>query len=84
MELISDYLETYEGRDKFLKTLSYTSKLLTIIPRSQENINKIKYFSSQISDCRVILRLLDDIPSIYYAYSYWNGKQVCLCKDELI
>ncbi|KAF7990215.1 hypothetical protein HCN44_000020 [Aphidius gifuensis] len=75
MELITDYLETYEGRDKFLRTLSYTSKLLTIIPRSQENVNKIKYFSSQMSDCRVMLRLFDDIPTIYYAYSYWNGKQ---------
>lgn len=78
MELISDYLETYEGRDKFLRTLSYASKLLSIIPKSNENAEKIKYFSSQMSGCRVMLRLLDDIPTIYYTYSYGWGKQVSL------
>ncbi|XP_063995447.1 peroxisomal membrane protein 11C [Diachasmimorpha longicaudata] len=75
MELISEYLETYEGRDKFLRTLSYAAKLATVFPKSEDTANKFKYFGSQMSGCRVMLRLLDDIPSLYYALTYGSGRQ---------
>ncbi|XP_076239095.1 peroxisomal biogenesis factor 11c [Calliopsis andreniformis] len=72
--LISDYLETYEGRDKFLRTLSYVAKFLTLNASSRETEKKLKIFSSQMSECRVILRLLDDIPVIHYAMTYGWGR----------
>ncbi|XP_003703923.1 peroxisomal biogenesis factor 11c [Megachile rotundata] len=73
--LVSEYLETYEGRDKFLRTLSYMAKLATLGASSKEMENKLKIFGSQMSECRVILRLLDDIPMIHYAMSYGWGKE---------
>ncbi|KAG8037706.1 hypothetical protein G9C98_005917 [Cotesia typhae] len=75
MELMSNYLESYEGRDKLLRVLSYAAKLATVIPRSEENKKKFKIFGSQMSNCRVILRLLDDIPTLNYALTYnWTNK----------
>ncbi|XP_029047393.2 peroxisomal membrane protein 11C [Osmia bicornis bicornis] len=73
--LVSEYLKTYEGRDKFLRTLSYMVKLATLGASSKEMENKLKIFGSQMSECRVILRLLDDIPMIHYALSYGWGKE---------
>lgn len=75
--LIADYLETYEGRDKFLRTLSYSAKLATVLTKSNEKIEKFKLFGSQMSNCRVILRLLDDIPLLYAAVNHGRGRQVC-------
>ncbi|XP_015114057.1 peroxisomal membrane protein 11C [Diachasma alloeum] len=75
MELISEYLESYEGRDKFLRTLSYAAKLATVFPKSNDTASKFKYFGSQMSGCRVMLRLLDDIPSLHYALTYGSGRQ---------
>ncbi|CAK9820824.1 Peroxisomal membrane protein 11C [Anthophora plagiata] len=73
--LISEYLETYPGRDKCLRTLSYMAKFATLGASSKETEKKLKIFSSQLSGSRVILRLLDDIPMIHYAMSYGWGKQ---------
>ncbi|XP_017796098.1 PREDICTED: peroxisomal membrane protein 11C [Habropoda laboriosa] len=73
--LLSEYLETYPGRDKCLRTLSYMAKFATLGTSSKEIEKKFKIFSSQLSGCRMILRLLDDIPMIHYAMSYGWGKQ---------
>ncbi|KAK1134759.1 hypothetical protein K0M31_007533 [Melipona bicolor] len=73
--LISEYLETHQGRDKFLRTLSYAAKFATLGTFSNETERKLKIFSSQISECRMILRLLDDIPTIHYAMTYGWGKE---------
>ncbi|XP_078037824.1 peroxisomal biogenesis factor 11c [Augochlora pura] len=75
IELLSRYLETYSGRDKLLKTLSYMAKLATLGTTSKETEKKFKILSSQLSACRVTLRLLDDIPVIHYAMSYGWGKK---------
>lgn len=75
IELISDYLDTYSGRDKFLKTMSYMAKLATITAMNEETAMKWKVFSSKMSECRIILRLLDDIPMLHYAVTYGWGKQ---------
>lgn len=74
--LLSDYLNTYEGRDKFLRTLSYAAKLASALPKSSENVAKFQMFSSKMSGCRVILRLLDDIPNLHSAISYSWGQKV--------
>ncbi|KAG7213444.1 hypothetical protein KM043_002720 [Ampulex compressa] len=73
--LLSEYLDTYHGRDKILRTLSYAAKLATLGTSSKQTEAKFKIFGSQMSGCRVILRLLDDIPMIHYAMTYGWGKR---------
>ncbi|XP_011498573.1 PREDICTED: peroxisomal membrane protein 11C [Ceratosolen solmsi marchali] len=67
---ISEYLETYEGRDKFLRTLSYAAKLASGFSSSHDTAIKFKKFGSKMSGARVILRLLDDIPNIHRVKTY--------------
>ncbi|XP_015176404.1 PREDICTED: peroxisomal membrane protein 11C isoform X2 [Polistes dominula] len=75
IEILSNYLDTYRGRDKILSTLSYIAKLATVVTTSEITENKLKIFSSKISECRVALRLLDDLPTFHYATKYKWGKQ---------
>ncbi|XP_011175161.1 peroxisomal membrane protein 11C [Solenopsis invicta] len=75
LPLMSDYLETYSGRDKMLRTLSYTAKLLTVCTSSKSTEKKLKTFGSQMSECRVMLRLLDDLPMLHCVITYGWGKQ---------
>ncbi|XP_012268478.2 peroxisomal membrane protein 11C [Athalia rosae] len=72
---ITEVLDTYQGRDKFLRLFAYLGKLGTgIIPYNDVAV-KSQIFSSQISGCRVILRLLDDIPTLHSIASYGWGKE---------
>ncbi|KAJ8674110.1 hypothetical protein QAD02_005372 [Eretmocerus hayati] len=74
--VISEYLDSYEGRDKFLRTLSYAAKLASGFPSSSNTADKFKIFSSKMSGARVILRLLDDIPNLHHAMTYgWGQKE---------
>ncbi|KAI4495480.1 hypothetical protein M0802_008694 [Mischocyttarus mexicanus] len=75
LEIVSNYLETYRGRDKILSTLSYMAKLATIVAKSETTETKLKIFSSKMSECRVVLRLLDDLPIFHYATKYNWGRQ---------
>ncbi|KYN23292.1 PREDICTED: peroxisomal membrane protein 11C [Trachymyrmex cornetzi] len=75
LPLMSNYLETYSGRDKMLRTLSYAAKLLTVCTSSKSAEKKLKTFGSQMSECRVMLRLLDDLPALHYMMTYGWGKQ---------
>jgi len=75
LPLVSDYLETYSGRDKMLRTLSYAAKLLTVCTSSKSTERKLKTFGSQMSECRVMLRLLDDLPTFNCVMTYGWGKQ---------
>ena len=75
---VSEVLETYDGRDKFLKTLSYAAKLATVFTKSDKTAQKFKHFGSQMSGCRVILRLFDDVTILYETMEYGWGKMVHL------
>lgn len=83
LSLVSDYLSTYQGRDKLLRTLSYAAKLASGIPYSEETVEKLKKFGSEMSSCRVILRLLDDIPAWHDALSFDWSKKVCYISQVL-
>lgn len=79
--LISGYLETYEGRDKFLRTLSYAAKLVSGYAKTTSGhgptSGNLKKLGSELSKCRVILRLLDDFGAIRAAVEHdWSGKTV--------
>lgn len=75
LPLMNDYLKTYSGRDKMLRTLSYVAKLLTVCTSSKSTEKKLKTFGSQMSECRVMLRVLDDLPTLHFVMTYGWGKQ---------
>jgi hypothetical protein len=52
------------------------AKLLTACTSSKDTENKLKIFGSKISDCRVMIRLLDDVSVLHDIMSYGWGQQV--------
>lgn len=76
---MADYLDTYSGRDKMLKTLSYTTKLLTISTSSKSAKQKLKDIGSEMSESRMLLRLLDDFSALRSIIKYGWGKEVKKC-----
>ncbi|CAH1261015.1 unnamed protein product [Diabrotica balteata] len=71
---ICELLETYKGRDKILRTLSYVTKLIGGVQKNEVLAKKFFIFSSQMSGARATLRLLDDLPMIQYNLQYGTGK----------
>lgn len=69
-------LQTYSGRDKVIRTVTYLSLMLSGISKSNENSKKFLTVSLQLSLCRTILRLFDDLPMLSYTLSYGLGRGV--------
>jgi peroxin-11C len=76
IEEISKFLSTHNGRDKVIRTLSYTAKLTASLVSSEEVVRKLETISSQLNACRTVLRLFDDIPMLNYTLTYGLGKEV--------
>lgn len=74
LDRIDEYLDTYSGRDKFLKALCYSLKFATGFTDSPKSLHNLKLVSSEISNCRTILRFLDYVPVVKYILSYKFGK----------
>ena len=74
LDQLDDYLDTYSGRDKLLKLLCYSLKFMTGFAQSSKGIHDLKLVSSEISNCRTILRFLDYLPVFKYVVSYKFGK----------
>ncbi|KAK4882917.1 hypothetical protein RN001_006236 [Aquatica leii] len=72
---LCNVLETYKGRDKFIRTLCYTSKLIGGIASDELFAKRCFIFSSQMSATRAVLRLFDDIPMLKYTLQYGLGKK---------
>lgn len=54
-------LQTYSGRDKILRTISYLGTLLSGSVKNEETAQKLVTVSREISNTRVVLRFFDDI-----------------------
>jgi peroxin-11C len=76
IEDISKFLGTHSGRDKVIRTLSYATKLAAAFVSSEETVRKLETISGQLSACRTVLRLFDDIPMLNYTLTYGLGKEV--------
>lgn len=72
----SSFLQTYSGRDKFIRILCYSSKLISGLTSDKELARKYGIFSSQLSACRMTLRLFDDLPMLKSTLDYGFGKEV--------
>ncbi|XP_034235076.1 peroxisomal membrane protein 11C-like [Thrips palmi] len=74
LDRLDEYLDTYSGRDKFLKALCYSLKFATGFTDSEKSLRDLKLVSSEISNCRTILRFLDYVSVAKYVLSYKFGK----------
>ncbi|XP_061539763.1 peroxisomal membrane protein 11C [Phycodurus eques] len=81
VDCLVEFLESYRGRDKVIRALRYGSQLVGgILSRkadadaSSPNLGKsLLLFSAQLSHCRTVLRLLDDLSMLAYSHSYGFG-----------
>ena len=70
-----ELVETYRGHDQTLSLIGYGCKTLSGVSYFTDlNKKKLQSISSQISNARVILRLLDDVPMLGTTLSYGLGK----------
>lgn len=74
-------LESYRGRDKVIRTACYGSQLVggvlsqgTNTDNASRRLGKsLLLFSAQLSNCRTVLRLFDDLSMLAYSHSYGLG-----------
>ncbi|KAM4809906.1 peroxisomal membrane protein 11C [Rhinophrynus dorsalis] len=73
-------LESYRGRDRVMRTLCYSCQLLGGIMTQKEGMKQdwgksFLIVSSQLSHCRTVLRLFDDLAMLAYSLKYGLGKK---------
>ena len=73
---VAGVLETYRGREKFMRLLQYASYLTSGGLPCEGAGEKFRVFAEAMSECRTVLRLFDDAAMISYARSYGVGKEV--------
>ncbi len=72
-------LETYRGHDQALSFIGYGLKMCSGISSKSKNEDlalRLNKLSGEITNCRVVLRLVDDFSMLGYTLSYGLGKQV--------
>ncbi|XP_047231421.1 peroxisomal membrane protein 11C [Girardinichthys multiradiatus] len=81
VESLVRVLESYRGRDKIIRTVCYGSQLVggaltqkAEADASSQRLGKsLLLFSAQLSHCRTVLRLFDDLSMLAYSHSYGFG-----------
>uniref|UniRef100_UPI0037E766AF peroxisomal membrane protein 11C n=1 Tax=Semicossyphus pulcher TaxID=241346 RepID=UPI0037E766AF len=81
VEALVRVLESYRGRDKVIRTACYGSQLVGgVLSRkaesdvSSQRLGKsLLLFSAQLSHCRTVLRLFDDLSMLAYSHGYGFG-----------
>lgn len=81
VESLVRLLESYRGRDKVIRTVCYGSQLVGgVLSRKAETDlsyqrlgKRLLLFSAQLSHCRTVLRLFDDLSMLTYSHSYGFG-----------
>ncbi|XP_018523015.1 LOW QUALITY PROTEIN: peroxisomal membrane protein 11C [Lates calcarifer] len=83
VESLVQLLESYRGRDKIIRTICFGSQLVGgVLSRKAEadassnQLGKsLLLFSAQLSQCRTVLRLFDDLSMLAYSHSYGFGAE---------
>ncbi|XP_066504183.1 peroxisomal membrane protein 11C [Hoplias malabaricus] len=78
LKSVVNLLESYRGRDKVVRTLCYGSQLVGGLMSqktgdSSQLGKSLLLFSAQLSHCRTVLRLFDDLSMAAYSQSYGLG-----------
>ncbi|KAG8519251.1 Peroxisomal membrane protein 11C [Galemys pyrenaicus] len=73
-------LETYRGRDRLIRTLGYCCQLVGGVlaeqgPARSDVGSRLLALSSQLSHCRTVLRLFDDLAMFVYTKQYGLGAE---------
>ncbi|XP_003803454.1 peroxisomal membrane protein 11C [Otolemur garnettii] len=77
---LASALESYRGRDRLIRTLGYCCQLvggvlLEQCPASSEVGTRLLAVSTQLSHCRTVLRLFDDLAMFVYTKQYGLGAE---------
>ncbi|XP_029286329.1 peroxisomal membrane protein 11C [Cottoperca gobio] len=81
VESLVRLLESYRGRDKVIRTACYGSQLVggVLSQKAEMDVSshrlgkRLLLFSAQLSHCRTVLRLFDDLSMLAYSQSYGFG-----------
>ncbi|GCC41656.1 hypothetical protein chiPu_0025840 [Chiloscyllium punctatum] len=81
MDAVANALESYRGRDRFVRTVCYSSRLLGGLLAVQaggrpELGRRLLLIAQQLSNCRATLRLFDDLSMFLYSRGYGLGGTV--------
>uniref|UniRef100_A0A8C5MDS0 Peroxisomal biosis factor 11 gamma n=2 Tax=Leptobrachium leishanense TaxID=445787 RepID=A0A8C5MDS0_9ANUR len=73
-------LESYRGRDRVMRTLCYSCQLLGGVMMQKNGMKQdwgksLLIVASQLSHCRTVLRLFDDLAMMAYSTKYGLGKK---------
>ncbi|XP_007169136.1 peroxisomal membrane protein 11C isoform X1 [Balaenoptera acutorostrata] len=77
---LASALESYRGRDRLIRTLGYCCQLVGGVlveqcPARSEVGTRLLALSSQLSHCRTVLRLFDDVAMFVYTKQYGLGAE---------
>uniref|UniRef100_H0V110 Peroxisomal biosis factor 11 gamma n=1 Tax=Cavia porcellus TaxID=10141 RepID=H0V110_CAVPO len=77
---LASALESYRGRDRLIRTLGYCCQLvggvlLEQCPARSEVGTRLLAVSAQLSHCRTVLRLFDDLAMFLYTKQYGLGPE---------
>nr|XP_010347842.1 peroxisomal membrane protein 11C isoform X3 [Saimiri boliviensis boliviensis] len=77
---LASALESYRGRDRLIRVLGYCCQLVGGVlveqcPARSEVGTRLLVVSTQLSHCRTILRLFDDLAMFVYTKQYGLGAQ---------
>lgn len=83
LESLVRLLESYRGRDKVIRTVCYGSQLVggVLTRKAEADVSSrqlgksLLLFSAQLSHCRTVLRLFDDLSMLAYSQSYGFGAE---------
>ena len=83
---ISSFLENYWCRNQVFRTVQFASGMLSgLLERSYPDMaGKLMTVAGSISEMRVVLRLLDDLPALAYNLQNWRPKKVCIISFQPI
>lgn len=71
---VCQMLSNYNGRDKVIRTLCYAAKLASTVSTDPRTVERLKIFSSKMSQTRATLRLFDDLPQLQSTLQYGLGR----------
>ncbi|XP_015359183.1 peroxisomal membrane protein 11C isoform X3 [Marmota marmota marmota] len=77
---LASALESYRGRDRLIRTLGYCCQLVGGVlveqcPARSEVGTRLLVVSAQLSHCRTVLRLFDDLAMFVYTKQYGLGSE---------
>eukprot|EP00061_Rhincodon_typus_P013595 g40062.t1 len=77
MDAVANALESYRGRDRLVRTVCYSSRLLGGLLLAQEGGcpelgRRLLLIAQELSNCRATLRLFDDLSMFLYSRGFSN------------